>query len=108
MAVIDDLILHRARAALSVIARRARIRAAFLFGSHVEGKADEFGDIDIAAFVEGAGRWDLERRVRAGIDAQRAIGDDIELHFFGAELLENPPKASFAAYVQSNGVPIEM
>jgi len=108
MAVIDDLIFRRARAALSVIARQARVRAAFLFGSHVEGKADEFSDIDIAAFVEGAERWDLTRRVRAGVEAQREIGDDIEMHFFAADLLHDPPKASFAAYVQSHGVPIDI
>jgi len=108
VAVIDDLILRRARAALSVIARQARVRAAFLFGSHIEGKADEFSDIDIAAFVEGAERWGLTRRVEAAAEAQREVGDDIELHFFAAELLENPPKASFAAYVQSHGVPIDI
>ena len=108
MAVIDDLIFRRARAALEVIARKARVRAAFLFGSHVEGKADEFSDIDIAAFVEGAGRWDLTGRVRAGVEAQREIGDDIELHFFAAELLHDAPKASFAAYVQSHGVQIDI
>ena len=108
MAVIDDLILRRARAALSVIARQARVRAAFLFGSYVEGKADEFSDIDIAAFVEGAGQWGLTRHVEAAVEAQREVGDDIELHFFAAELLENPPKASFAAYVQSHGVPIDI
>ncbi|MBN2207779.1 MAG: nucleotidyltransferase domain-containing protein [Candidatus Coatesbacteria bacterium] len=108
MAVIDDLILRRARAALSVIARQARVRAAFLFGSYVEGEPDEFSDIDIAAFVEGAGQWGLTRRVEAAVEAQREVGDDIELHFFAAELLENPPKASFAAYVQSHGVPIDI
>jgi len=108
MAVVDDLILSRARAALEVVARRARVRAAFLFGSHVEGRADEFSDIDIAAFVEGAERWDLERRVRAAIEAQREIGYDIELHVFAADLLEDPPKASFAAYVQSHGILIEI
>ncbi|RLC46068.1 MAG: hypothetical protein DRH70_06275 [Candidatus Coatesbacteria bacterium] len=108
MAVIDDVILRRARAALSVIARQARVRAAFLFGSHVEGRADEFSDIDIAAFVEGAEQWNLTRRVRAAIEAQREIGDDIELHFFAAELLDNAPRASFAAYVQSHGVRIEI
>lgn len=107
MAVIDDLILRRARAALAVIARQACVRAAFLFGSYVEGKPDEFSDIDIAAFVEGAGQWDLERHVCAGVEARREAGYDIELHFFAAELLDNAPKASFAAYVQSHGVPIE-
>ncbi len=108
MAVIDDLILRRARAALEVIARQARVRAAFLFGSHVEGRADEFSDIDIAAFVEGAEQWDLTRHVEAAVEARKQVGYDIELHFFAAELLDEAPKASFAAYVQSHGVPIEI
>jgi len=108
MAVIDDVILRRAQAAVEVISRQARVRAAFLFGSHVEGRADQFSDIDIAAFIDGAEQWDLQRRVRAAVEAQSQIGDDIELHFFAAELLDNPPKASFAAYVQSHGVPIDI
>lgn len=106
MAVIDDLIQRRARAAVKVIAGLGRVRAAFLFGSHVEGESDRFSDIDVAAFIEGAGQWDIRRRVRAAAHAQEQVGDDIELHFFPAELLENPPAASFAAYVQNHGVRI--
>ena len=45
---------------------------------------------------------------RACVEAQKEVGDDIELHFFAAELLEDPPKASFAAYVQTHGVPIDI
>ena len=108
MAVIDDMIQQRARRAVEVVAQQARVRAAYLFGSQVEGTADEFSDIDIAAFVEEAEQWDLPQRVRIGIEAQRQVGDDIELHLFPAKLIENPPAASFAAYVQSHGTPIEI
>ncbi|MBN1594274.1 MAG: nucleotidyltransferase domain-containing protein [Candidatus Coatesbacteria bacterium] len=108
MIIVDDRIIDRARAALTVIAREARIRAAFLFGSYVEGEADEFSDIDIAAFIDGLENWDLNRRMREAIEPQREVGDDIELHFFPAELLVNPPKASFAAYIQNHGVKIDL
>ena len=67
MAIVNDLIQQRARRAVQVIAQQAPVRAAYLFGSQVEGTADEFSDIDIAAFVDGAGQWDLRRRVRASM-----------------------------------------
>ena len=108
MAVIDDMIQRRARAAVKVIAQQSRVRAAYLFGSQVEGTAGRFSDIDIAAFVEGAGKWDIQRRAQAAVEAQKQVGNDIELHIFPAESLENPPAASFAAYVQSHGTPIEI
>ena len=108
MAIVNDLIQQRARRAVQVIAQQAPVRAAYLFGSQVEGTADEFSDIDIAAFVDGAGQWDLRRRVRAGADVQKQAGDDIEIHFFPSELLENPPAASFAKYVQNHGVLVEI
>lgn len=106
MAVVDDVILRRAQAAVSVLAQHAPVRAAYLFGSHAEGTADRFSDIDVAAFIEGAGQWDLRRRVHAGTEAQKQVGDDIEIHILAAELLDDPPTASFAAYVRSHGVPV--
>ena len=108
MAIINDLIQQRVRQAVAVVAQEAPVRAAYLFGSQVEGTADEFSDIDIAAFVEGAEQWDMPQRVRIGVDTQRQVGDDIEMHFFSAELLKNPPAASFAAYIQRHGAIIEM
>ena len=108
MVVVNDLIQQRARRAVEVVAQHVPVRAAYLFGSQAEGTADQFSDSDIAAFVEGAEQWDLQRRVRIGMEAQRQVGDDVEVHFFPAELLENPPAASFAAYVQSHGAIIEI
>jgi predicted nucleotidyltransferase len=106
MAVIHDVTQRKAQAAIEVIARRARVRAVYLFGSQVEGTADRFSDIDIAAFVEGAAKWDLQQRVHVSVEAREKVGDDIELHFLPAESLENAPRASFAAYVLRHGVRI--
>ncbi len=106
MAVIDAVIEQKARAALRVLALRARVRAAYLFGSQVEGTADRWSDIDVAAFIEQSDRWNLERRVAVRVEARRQVGDDVELHLFPAESLENPPRASFAQYVLQHGVPL--
>lgn len=108
MAVVNDLIQQRARRAVEVVAQQASVRAAYIFGSLAEGTADEFSDIDIAAFVEGAGQWDIQRRTRAAIEAQKQVGDDIEMHFFPASSYENPPRASFAQYILSHGVPLDI
>jgi len=107
MAIVNDLIQQRAGRAVEIVAQQAAVRAAYLFGSQAEGTADELSDIDIAAFVEGAEQWDLPRRVSIGVEAQKQVGDDIEIHFFSAELLEEPPAASFAAYILTHGVLID-
>ncbi|MCH7720861.1 MAG: nucleotidyltransferase domain-containing protein [Planctomycetes bacterium] len=108
MVVVHAVIEEKARAALRVLARRTRVRAAYLFGSRIEGTADQWGDIDIAAFIEEGGQWNLQQRVEACVEARREVGDEIELHLFPAESLENPPRASFAQYILRHGTPLDI
>ena len=107
MAVGLDDVMADALKALRVLGRHARVMAAFLFGSHVTGRADPDSDIDLAVFVEGAERLDIRERVRISCLVQREAGDHIELHFFPARALTHPEPASFAAYVQKHGTQIE-
>jgi len=104
MVVVHTVIEEKARAALRVLARRTRVRAAYLFGSQVAGTADQWSDIDIGAFIEEAEPWDLQQRVDVCVEIRREVGDDVELHLFLADSLDNPPRASFAQYVLSHGV----
>jgi predicted nucleotidyltransferase len=104
MAIVNDLIKEKAQEAITAVARRVRVRAGYLFGSHVGGAADELSDIDVAAFIEDAERLDLQQRVRIGVEIREQSGDEIEIHFFPAESLDHPPVASFAAYVLNQGV----
>ncbi|MGH9200562.1 MAG: nucleotidyltransferase domain-containing protein [Vicinamibacterales bacterium] len=108
MAVVDVAIKQKARAAVRVLARRAHVRAAYLFGSRVEGTADQWSDIDIAAFIDEADAWDLDQRVAACVEPQQLVGNDIELHLFSTRSLRNPPRASFAQYVLRHGVPLDI
>jgi predicted nucleotidyltransferase len=108
MAVIDAAIERKARAAVRILARRAHVRAAYLFGSRVNGAADRWSDIDIAAFIDEADTWDLDQRVAACVEPQRLVGDDIELHLFSTQSLRNPPRASFAQYVLRYGMPLDI
>lgn len=107
MAVIDAVIEEKARAALQVLAGQARVRAAYLFGSRVDGTADRWSDIDLAAFIETGERWDLKRRVAVCAEARRQAGDDVELHLFPAAALDNPPRASLAQHVLKHGVALD-
>ena len=109
MGVVDTVIEEKARAALRVLARRARVRAAYLFGSRVEGTANPWSDIDVAAFIDEADQWGLQQRVDVRVEVRQQVGDDVELHLFPAEALDNPPRASLAQYVLQHGtrLPIE-
>ena len=104
MAQLDIAIEQRARAAVACLSRFAVVTAAYLFGSQVEGRADQWSDIDLAVFIEGMETWDLHDRARIAAQVQREVGDDIELHFFPAEALEHHHNASFAAWVLHHGV----
>ena len=104
MAQHDNLIEERAQAAVACLRRSASVAAAYLFGSHVEGTADRWSDIDLAVFVEGLESWDLHDRARMAVQVQKEAGDDIELHFFPAGTLQQRDEAGFAAWVLSHGV----
>jgi predicted nucleotidyltransferase len=104
MAIVNDLIREKAQEAINTVARRVRVRAGYLFGSHVDGAANELSDIDVAAFIENAECLDLQERVRIGVEIREQSDDEIEIHFFPAESLYHPPVASFAAYVLDHGV----
>ena len=104
MASLDAVIENRTRAALGVLARRAGLVAAYVFGSRVEGTPSVWSDIDIAVFLKDTADWDLPTRIRAIVEVQTEAGDDIEIHFFPADALQDPDTASFAAYVIRHGV----
>lgn len=62
MADIDPVIEHRSQYAVEVLSRYTPVAAAYLFGSWVEGSADEESDIDLAVFLEDIESWDLATR----------------------------------------------
>jgi len=104
MAQLDVTVEQRARTAVASLCRFATVTAAYLFGSQIEGRADQWSDIDLAVFVEDLEAWDIHDRARIAAQVQKEAGDDIELHFFPAEALECHHKASFAAWVLNHGV----
>jgi len=104
MAVLDAVTDQRVLDAIEWLSRRCRLRAAYLFGSRVDGTADSYSDIDIAAFIEGLENWDFQERVRVAVELQAEMGDDLELHFFPAEFLASPPRASFAEFILRRGI----
>jgi predicted nucleotidyltransferase len=107
MAVLDAEVKRRALAATRILARLGTVRAAYVFGSHVEGRAGRWSDIDVAAFMKGIETWDIRRRARAMTRVQEEAGLDVEAHLFPDSALDNPPAASFAEYILKHGVCIQ-
>ncbi len=104
MDTLDDLTQQRLDDALRCISRHVRPVAAYLFGSHAEGRADHWSDYDIALFIEGAEGWDVLEMVRFCVEIQKEAGDDIEVHVFPADQAENPEPASFASHILKHGI----
>ena len=107
MARIDPVIEQRAAQALRALAPHVKVRAAYVFGSHVDGTPDTYSDIDLAVFVEDVEAWNIFRRADITALVQREVGDDIELHYFPAQALEYADPASFTAHVLCHGLPIK-
>jgi len=108
MAEISASVRDRSREAVRILSRLGRVRAAYLFGSQVEGNPGSWSDIDIAAFMEGVEQWDIRRRARAMALVQKVCGADVEMHLFPASASENPPAGSFTAYILRHGAPLEI
>jgi predicted nucleotidyltransferase len=65
MAKIDDTVLKNVTAFLERLnAEGIRVAAAYLFGSQLTGKADEWSDIDVAIVSPQIGNDRFEERVR--------------------------------------------
>jgi predicted nucleotidyltransferase len=84
----------------------APVRAAYVFGSHVEGRAHRWSDIDVALFLDGLELWDMRRRAQAMYRVQKEAGLEVEAHLFPSTVLERPEEGSFAAYIIKNGVAV--
>ena len=106
MADLDDKVKSRALAAANALAREGRVLAAYVFGSHAEGRADKWSDIDLAAFMEGVESWDPWNRAKVIVKVQKEVGFDIETHILSAASLENPEAGSFASNILNHGVRI--
>ena len=104
MAAQSDDVMLQVNRALAVLRQRVDVSAAFLFGSHAEGCADADSDIDLAVFFKGAEDWGLRKRAGLAVLVQREVGNEVELHVFGASTFDRPDPASLAAYVQKHGV----
>ena len=104
MVVLDAGIKDKALLAVEILSRLGAVRFAYLFGSHVEGTADAWSDIDVAVFMDGIENWDLPRQVNAMTLVMDEAGDDMEVHLFPASALKNPGRGSFAEYILRHGV----
>jgi len=107
MVALNPDVIRRAKAAVDALSRVGRIRAAYVFGSHVNGRADEWSDIDVAAFMDGIDSLDLWQRAGVIAGVQKEIGFDVEPHLFSTASFDAPSKGSFAAYIISHGIRLD-
>jgi hypothetical protein len=106
MGTLDDRITSRALQAAKTLARLGVVRAAYVFDSQVDGTADRWSDIDVAAFMEGIEHWDVRQRATPMALVMEEAGSDVEAHLFSASALANPPLGGFAEYILRHGMRI--
>jgi predicted nucleotidyltransferase len=106
MGTLDAKVADRALAAAKTLSRLGVVRAVYIFGSQVDGTADAWSDIDVAAFMEGIEDWDIRKRAEAMALVMEEAGSDVEAHLFPASALENPAPSGFAEYILRHGTRI--
>jgi len=104
MVTIGDDIREKALQTVRTLTRLGGVRAVYLFGSHVEGRANAWSDIDLAAFMTGIEDWDIEQRAKAMSLVMQEVGANVEAHLFPASVLEKPEKGSFAQDILKRGI----
>ena len=105
---LNEMIQKKTRRALTAVSNLTVVAKAYLFGSQVDGTADQWSDIDLAIFVEGAESWDIHKRARLIARVQKEAGDDVEVHFIPASALKENDKAGFASWVLAHGVELPL
>ena len=87
MVALNAEVRRRAMQTATSLHRRGVVRATFVFGSHAEGRAYEWSDIDVAVFMDDVESWNLWRRTRLMTEIQKEVGFDLEVHLFPASAL---------------------
>ena len=106
MATLDTTITSLASAAVKVLSGLGTVRAAYLFGSHAEGKPDQWSDIDLAVFMEDLENWDIRRRATAMALVSEQVATNVEAHLFPVSALQKPTPGGFAQYILEHGIPL--
>jgi predicted nucleotidyltransferase len=107
MVILDRAITERALAAAHSLSQWGVVRAVYVFGSHAEGRADRWSDIDVAIFMEGIETWNLHRRAQAMAHAQHDAGSDVEPHLFPASALCANDPTKFSTHIRLHGVRVD-
>ena len=92
---------------IALVRSRIPVSRAFLFGSYLEGTADEYSDIDIAVFSQAADGMTFQEKVSFVVAIERQIKDSIDLHLFGAQSLAKARPTNFFGYICTHGKPID-
>lgn len=92
---------------MALVKSRLPVSRAFLFGSYVEGGADEESDIDVAVFSPAVDKMSFQDKVSLIVEIERQIGDSIDLHLFGSNSLANARPTNFFGYLVAHGKPID-
>lgn len=102
MATVAD-IREKVENGLAYVRERIHIEAAYLFGSHVTGEADEDSDIDLAIFTPAVEGLNLVEGVH--LTSKLALGCDssLELHLIPSRALADARPTNFAGYIIAHG-----
>jgi len=92
-------------ATVEELRRRLPVSAIVVYGSQVEGRADQWSDVDIAVFSPAVETMSLDDELDLLYEVHEAVGHDIDIRLFSDRSLEEAATrpASFVAHILKTG-----
>jgi len=101
-----EQVMDKARRAVAALREEVTVDRALVFGSHAEGTAHEWSDIDLAVFTSSLDEVGLDDLLRLNRLAQRAGGPHVELHLFPARRLDPAQSTAFSRQILAAGLTV--
>lgn len=89
--------------ALNFVKKQINISEAFLFGSYLTGKPDEWSDIDLAVFSPDVEGWTIEQKAQLAAEVKLRCAANVELHIFSTAILPQARPTNFYGHVLGTG-----
>lgn len=104
---IDQKIIRLSRKSIKLLKKRIPVEAAYIFGSQVTGKTDEWSDIDIAAFCPGIDDMRIEKKINLKVKVEMELGrTPVELHLYDSSRLKKARPTNIYGLILETGIQI--
>jgi uncharacterized protein len=91
------------RRAIEYLRQKIRVHQVILFGSHTRGKADKWGDVDLAVISPDFARMSPQKVMDLLVEAALAVDPSGEIRPYTPQDLQEARPTNFLGYILAEG-----